>query len=261
MKSMIAGLGVCALGLLLGGGASVAAPGGAASVSFGETVVRGDTLECAVSVSGAEKTRVVDLMFRVPGSLRLLSWEDGEFFASPLRIGPTFDEGSGCLLVALAVRGRQAVDAQSGCLGTLRFVRTGNDTAGISLMEATLVDENHGKHALVSPDCPVKPAPRYAPAVRMPVRFALHVPAPNPASPGTVVSFDVPNPGAEVSIRVYDVNGRLVRSLVEGQRAAGYHSAPWDLRNDGGRPIAPGVYFCRMEAGSFRDTKKVVLLE
>jgi hypothetical protein len=200
-------------------------------------------------------------MFQVPGSLRLLSWEDGEFFASPLRIGPTFDEGSGRLLVALAVRGRSAVDAESGCLGTVRFLRTAVDTAEVSLIEATLVDENHAKHALVSPDRPVHASPRYEPSLRLPTRFALHVPSPNPASPGTVVSFDVPNPGAEVSIRVYDVNGRLVRSLVDGQKAPGYHSAAWDLTNDGGRPIAPGVYFCRMEAGHFKDTKKVVLLQ
>jgi flagellar hook assembly protein FlgD len=57
------------------------------------------------------------------------------------------------------------------------------------------------------------------------------------------------------------VNGRLVRSLVDGQRAAGDHSVSWDLRNDDGRPVAPGIYFCRMEAGAFRDTKKVVLLD
>jgi hypothetical protein len=82
-----------------------AAPAGAASVSFGETVVRGDTLELVVSLSGTERTRVVDLMFQVPGSLRLLSWEDGEFFGSPLRIGPTFDEATGRVLVALAYRG------------------------------------------------------------------------------------------------------------------------------------------------------------
>jgi hypothetical protein len=261
MKSMFAGLGVCALGLFLGGRASVAAPGTAASVSFGETAVRGDTVECALSLSGVEKTRVVDLMFQVPGSLRLLSWEDGEFFGNPLRIGPTFDEASGRLLVALAVRGRQAVEAQAGCLGTVRFLRTAMDTAEVSLVEATLVDESHAKHALVSPDQPVHASPRYEPSLRVPTRFALHVPSPNPASPGTVVSFDVPNPGAEVSLRVYDVNGRLVRSLVEGHKTAGYHSAAWDLRNDGGRAVAPGVYFCRMEAGSFRDTKKVVLLQ
>jgi hypothetical protein len=90
---------------------------------------------------------------------------------------------------------------------------------------------------------------------------AVRVPSPNPASPSTAVSFDVPTPGAAVSIRVYDVNGRLVRSLVDGQRAAGYHSAAWDLRNEEGRPVASGVYFCRMEAGAFRDTKKVVLLQ
>jgi hypothetical protein len=130
-----------------------------------------------------------------------------------------------------------------------------------SLIEATLVDENHAKHPLVSPDCPVHASPRHEPSVRLPTRFALHVPSPNPASPATVVSFDVPNPGSEVSIRVYDVNGRLVRSLVDGQKAAGYHSAPWDLTNGAGQRVAPGVYFCRMEAGAFRDTKKVVLLE
>jgi flagellar hook assembly protein FlgD len=75
-----------------------------------------------------------------------------------------------------------------------------------------------------------------------------------------VISFEIPSPGAQVNLRVFDVTGRLVRTLVNERRAAGYYWEPWDLTNDGGRTVAPGVYFCRMEAGNFRDTKKLVLL-
>jgi len=70
-----------------------------------------------------------------------------------------------------------------------------------------------------------------------------------------------PSLRSDVRIRIYDVQGRVVRTLADSHRAAGYYSEVWDLTNAAGQRVAPGVYFCRMEAGSFRDTKKVVLLQ
>ena len=63
-----------------------------------------------------------------------------------------------------------------------------------------------------------------------------------------------------VSIRVYDVSGRLVRVLVDEIREAGSYEAVWDGANDAGRRTASGVYFCRMEAGDYERTVKMIQL-
>ncbi|MFH1502444.1 MAG: proprotein convertase P-domain-containing protein, partial [Candidatus Eisenbacteria bacterium] len=94
----------------------------------------------------------------------------------------------------------------------------------------------------------------------LPSRCVLKGVSPNPFNPTTEVSYGLPNSG-HVALKVYDVTGRLVRTLVDGEKGAGYHTEMWDGRDDGGAEVASGVYFCRMESASFRDTAKMVLLK
>ncbi|MDD3643213.1 MAG: FlgD immunoglobulin-like domain containing protein, partial [Candidatus Krumholzibacteria bacterium] len=83
---------------------------------------------------------------------------------------------------------------------------------------------------------------------------------PNPFNPVTTISFTLREKGP-VSLKIYDVSGRLVRTLVEETRGAGRHEIVWDGRNDGGRGVASGIYFCRMVATEFERTEKMVLLK
>ena len=76
----------------------------------------------------------------------------------------------------------------------------------------------------------------------------------------TTVRFEIPRPGARVNVRIYDVQGRAVRTLANEHKAAGYYFEAWDLVDDHGLRVAPGIYFCRMVAGDFKATKKIVLL-
>jgi flagellar hook assembly protein FlgD len=75
------------------------------------------------------------------------------------------------------------------------------------------------------------------------------------------VSYDVPSGGSHVSIGIYDAAGRLVRTLVDESRPAGNFTIEWNGRDQRGRAVASGIYFYRMTAGSFNDTKKMVLLK
>jgi hypothetical protein len=95
----------------------------------------------------------------------------------------------------------------------------------------------------------------------LPSEFALHANVPNPFNPVTTIRYEIPVSGADVSITIYDVAGRLVRELVNGHRDAGTWSAQWNGDDDRGRRVASGVYFYRMRAGSFVETKKMVLLK
>jgi flagellar hook assembly protein FlgD len=62
-------------------------------------------------------------------------------------------------------------------------------------------------------------------------------------------------------LAIYDVRGHLVRALVDGDRAPGAYRIVWNGRDDLGRPAASGVYFYRIEAGEFRETKRMVLIK
>jgi FlgD Ig-like domain/HYR domain len=83
---------------------------------------------------------------------------------------------------------------------------------------------------------------------------------PNPFNPQTTVDFALSAPG-RVQILIYDARGSLVRQLVDRPGDAGEGSAVWNGTDDGGRPVASGIYFVRMVAGNFRDTQKIVLLK
>jgi len=86
---------------------------------------------------------------------------------------------------------------------------------------------------------------------------------PNPFNPMTTISYGVPQDqeGAWVRLNVYDAQGRLVRSLVDGPSAAGTRQAIWDGRDDHGRRVQSGVYFYRLQVGSHSLTRKMTVLK
>jgi len=92
------------------------------------------------------------------------------------------------------------------------------------------------------------------------VPFALEPNRPNPFRSSTEISFSLPAE-APVRLSVYDVAGRLVQRLVEGERlAAGRHDRRWDGLDQSGRLAAPGVYYYRLEAGERSATRSLLLL-
>jgi hypothetical protein len=84
---------------------------------------------------------------------------------------------------------------------------------------------------------------------------------PNPFNPQTTIAFSLKQRG-RVRVDVYDVAGALVKSLLDETRAAGsYTDVRWDGTNDVNQPVASGVYFYRLVAGEFAQTRKMVLLK
>ena len=89
--------------------------------------------------------------------------------------------------------------------------------------------------------------------------FRLLQNAPNPFHFATTIRFDLPR-RARVSLRVYDVAGRLVRDLVDGSTLeAGRHEAAWNGQAGSGRAMGAGLYFYRLQAGPYRETRRMVL--
>jgi hypothetical protein len=83
--------------------------------------------------------------------------------------------------------------------------------------------------------------------------------APNPASGATRLRWSLGAPG-RVRLAIYDVGGRRVRTLVDGARGAGAGEAPWDLLDEDGRAVAPGVYWARFEAAGLARTSRVAVV-
>ena len=102
-----------------------------------------------------------------------------------------------------------------------------------------------------------------APAVleqSLPLATALAQNYPNPFNPETTIQFDLAVE-TSVSLRVYDVTGQVVRTLVSTSLPAGSYTHLWDGSNEQGMKVGNGVYFYELKAGNFSSKKKMTLLQ
>jgi hypothetical protein len=93
----------------------------------------------------------------------------------------------------------------------------------------------------------------------LPQVFRLYQNSPNPFNPSTTIRFDLPSAGP-VRLAIYDVGGRLVRHLAQGQLPAGTHTVVWDGRDSAGRGVSSGAYFARVEASGKVATVRMGLI-
>ncbi len=93
----------------------------------------------------------------------------------------------------------------------------------------------------------------------VPENVALHQNFPNPFNPETSISYTLPG-RSQVLLRIYNVRGELVRTLVDSDQTAGAKSVVWDGHDDLGQPSASGVYLYEIEAAGFTQVKRMVLL-
>ncbi len=84
---------------------------------------------------------------------------------------------------------------------------------------------------------------------------------PNPFNPETTIFFSTSENTENVQIKIYNLTGQKVRTLLDENLLAGWHSVIWDGKDDEGKLVGSGIYFSRMTAGSFVQTKKMMLLK
>ena len=92
----------------------------------------------------------------------------------------------------------------------------------------------------------------------IPTAYRLYPTSPNPFQSATRVAFDLPAPG-RVTLKVFDLSGRIVRVLANGDYPAGNHEVSWNARDTAGELVAGGIYFLHMQSGSFTDTRRLYL--
>jgi FlgD Ig-like domain len=93
-----------------------------------------------------------------------------------------------------------------------------------------------------------------------PRETALHANQPNPFNPSTTIQYSLSRT-TPVRLVIYDVSGRLVRSLVDAVQAAGDRQVTWDGRDSAGNAVGSGMYLYRLEAGETVLTRKMSLLK
>nr|MEE4268661.1 proprotein convertase P-domain-containing protein [Candidatus Krumholzibacteria bacterium] len=94
-----------------------------------------------------------------------------------------------------------------------------------------------------------------------PNRFAVAQNHPNPFNPSTTISFAVPENAGNVQLSVFDISGRLVRTLENNKLAAGHYTRMWDGRDAAGRSVSSGTYFYRLSGTGFSQAKKMILMK
>ena len=101
--------------------------------------------------------------------------------------------------------------------------------------------------------------------VERPLETKLHANYPNPFNPETWIPYQLAT-DSDITIRIYNASGHIVRTLFIGHKAAGYYlkqseAAYWDGRNELGEQVASGVYICELTTPTFKHTKRLVLLK
>ncbi|MFC1513479.1 FlgD immunoglobulin-like domain containing protein [candidate division KSB1 bacterium] len=159
---------------------------------------------------------------------------------------------NGTIVVAEVLTGLENAAQGEGIITTFRFRWIGDDNSSINISNIDLLDGNseitHFEDILVE-----KP-------VALPVDYQLMDNYPNPFNPTTTISFALPVT-EHVKIEVCNVLGQTIRTLVDTEMKAGVRTVKWDGRNDYGIQASTGIYFYRIQAGSFTEAKKMNLIK
>ena len=90
--------------------------------------------------------------------------------------------------------------------------------------------------------------------------FQLHAAYPNPFNPVTAISYEIPI-GIQFTVRIFDITGKMIKTLISNKQSAGHGIVEWNGRNDIGKALPSGVYFYRLSSGKFTATRKFILLK
>jgi hypothetical protein len=156
--------------------------------------------------------------------------------------------------VSLVLLGGNSTIGGSGEIAELTFRLLGIDDLSLSFGSIDLRDGHNAELPAVGKGW------EYNPTSELPTSYGLSQNYPNPFNLQARISYQIPEPGF-VTLKIYNIQGQMVRALVNEYKLAGYHYEVWNGRNDAGDEIASGVYTFRMESNNFSAARKMVLLK
>jgi hypothetical protein len=219
----------------------------ALAIESGARATLGDTLRVPIRLSNVGSVEAVSVRLAWnPAKVQPVGMDPGELMTMPNGVVFTPKPGT----VDAAFLGGSGASAD-GILATVRFATLAPGDPGIHIESVDARDL--GNHSIQLPVTVT------APLVVLPNVTAMSLAAPNPFQGSTSLGFDLAQP-SRVELAIFSVDGRLVRTLVDGIREAGEYRPAWDGRDTHGSRAAPGVYYVRLLAGPKRFTRQVVLL-
>jgi hypothetical protein len=156
--------------------------------------------------------------------------------------------------VSLALLGGKTTIGGSGEIASITFKLLEKRDLSLSF---SLIDLRDGENCKLSAG--QEDAGHEAPS-QVPSSYGLSQNYPNPYNPHTQIAYQLPQAGM-VSLKIYNIKGELVRTLIEEYKPAGYHTVTWDGKNEDGMEVSSGIYFYRMVSGDFSATKKMVMIK
>jgi hypothetical protein len=239
---------------------AVSTPAAAPALAHGPAAVRDALTLGAVSAVAPGDTIHLPIRLSTVGGVQGLSlqlaWDAARVRPLGFEPGDLMESSRGLVLsprpgaVDAAFLGAGGSNGE-GVLATVSFVALAAGDPGIRVARLIARDPQNHKFAL--------PIEWTAPPRVVPTMTRLAPAAPNPFQHRTTLSFDLAQAG-HVDLALYSVDGRCVRTLVDGVREAGQYPLEWDGRDARGNTAAPGVYYLRFRSGSRSFTRPIVLL-
>ena len=180
-------------------------------------------------------------------------WFEGDLLRRQGGLAMTLSPEPGT--IDAAVFGERQGIAGEGVIGTLRFRVKSDGNPGLRF---GAIDGRDGANESVSVNSSVVAGIAGAPPVAL--RSELRPNVPNPFNPKTTVHFSVGRDGP-VSVRIYDVSGRLVRTLVNETMAAGLQAVDWDGTDDAGNAVSSGTYLLRLSTVDTQQSRSMLLVK
>jgi hypothetical protein len=231
--------------------AGLAEDGGVYRLSLIEVSRSDGVVELALVVEGNESFKGLSAEIEYEDGLEFISAQPSEALLGGSRVLFMGHEVDGVVRVDFAALGPGVAIGGNGPVATLSFRSSAESGSSVQIMSADARDVDNSP-LLLELDSEVEVEPG------MPVRFALRGNSPNPFAGSTEIRFDVPHV-ARVSLRIYNIHGQVVATLVDGVVPAGRQAVTWDGLDSQGRKVSAGVYFCEMQSGSFVATSKLMI--
>lgn len=209
----------------------------------------GDNFVAKLMVGHADGIQAMRVAFDYDNSLvQLVGIEKGELLSKAPVFFWTAKDG---IDIHVAALGRGATIGSEGEVATLKFklLREGNPELSVQAIE--LID-TEGREVDWTFNKVTGPA--------LPTVFALTQNYPNPFNPNTHISFALPE-ASKVTLKVYNIAGQLVKTLVNDELAAGHHTVMWNGTNSSGSEVGSGIYLYRLETEKFTSVKKMVFVK
>jgi hypothetical protein len=241
-------------------GAPASGPVGLAVLTKISQVRVGQTVEVPVVLTG-DPNGVQGVRAVMNYNPATLSYESSEV-TGPIGAAPHFFKdiaATGKVDLSVALLGHGAGVQGSGTVFTVRFRALRDGASGVSLSDCKVRDTQN-RELLKRPGTVSGRTEEPAQLTLQTAILRLGDARPNPFNAKTTISYDLPQ-ASPVQIVIYDVAGRIVRTLVDGVVPAGSHHAEWDGRDDSGRPLSSGIYFYGMKAGAYQSQKRMTLLK